>query len=203
MGWGANVAVTVLSVFMVTLHVVPLEVSQPLQVSNLDAASGVAVSVTAVPEAIDAEQVAPQLMPPPLTVPDPVPLFWTVNVRGGTSVMVKVAVTVLSAVMVTVQVAPLEVSQPLQLPNVDPLSGAAVSVTAVPEAIDAEQVAPQLTPPPLTVPDPVPLFWTVKLRFETGAAPPSSGPQAARDITSTTKGINLPAAAIVMDGSTW
>ena len=65
--------------FIVTLQVGPLVLSQPAQLTNVELASGVAVSVTAVPEASDAVQKRPQLMGPPITVPDPVPLFATVN----------------------------------------------------------------------------------------------------------------------------
>ena len=162
--WVLNAAVTVRAAFIVTLQVVPLEVSQPPQLTNVDPASGEAASVTAVPAASDTPHVAPQLIPPPVTVPDPVPLFWTVRVYGPPPPWVlNVAVTVRAAFTVTLQVVPLEVSQPPQLTNVDPASGEAVSVTAVPAASDTPHVAPQLIPPPVTVPDPVPLFWTVRV----------------------------------------
>jgi len=46
----------------------------------------------------------------------------------------KVAPTIRTPLIVTVQVAPEAVSHPLQPSNVDPLAGAAVSVTTVPLA---------------------------------------------------------------------
>jgi hypothetical protein len=64
--------------------------------------------------------------------------------------------------MVTVQVVPLAVSHPPQFPKVEFASGDAVNVTTVPGAIpDALHVAPQLIPPPLTVPEPFPPFHTM------------------------------------------
>ena len=75
-----NVAVTVWSAFIVTLQLVPLDESQPLQLPKVEFPSGEAISVTAVPWARDALHVGPQLIPPPLTVPDPVPLLCTISV---------------------------------------------------------------------------------------------------------------------------
>ena len=64
----------------------------PLQPVNVEPASGVAVTVTAVPDANEAEQVAPQSIPAGelVTVPEPVPAFVTVSEWPVTS---KVAVT--------------------------------------------------------------------------------------------------------------
>ena len=64
-----------------------------------------------------------------VTVPLPVPVLPTVRVNVC---RVKVAVTDRAALMVTVQVVPETVSQPLQLVNVDPPAALAVRVTAVP-----------------------------------------------------------------------
>jgi len=66
-----------------------------------------------------------------VTVPLPVRslVFWTVRVNLCS---VKVAVTDLAALMVTVQVAPATVSHPLQLVKLDPVAGIAVRVTTVP-----------------------------------------------------------------------
>ena len=66
-----------------------------------------------------------------VTVPLPVwrRVFWTVRVNLCT---VKVAVTDLAALMVTVQVAPETVSHPLQLVKSDPVAGVAVRVTTLP-----------------------------------------------------------------------
>jgi hypothetical protein len=70
-----------------------------------------------------------QLIPPPVTVPLPVTLTVSVKRWLGTS---KVAVTVFAMLIVTVQVVPEAVSHPLQPLKVDPLAGAAVSVTLAP-----------------------------------------------------------------------
>ena len=78
-------------------------------------------------------QVLGQLINPSLevAVPLPVPARLTVRVKRWA---VKVAVTDFAAVIVTVHVAPETVSHPLQPLNVDPLPGAAVSVTTVPRS---------------------------------------------------------------------
>ena len=74
---------------------------------------------------------APQLIPAGLdvTVPLPVPALPTERVNVC---RVKVAVTDRAALMVTLQVVPETVSQPLQLVNVDPPAALAVRVTVVP-----------------------------------------------------------------------
>jgi len=74
----ANVAVTDWAAFMVTVQV-PVPLQAPLQPVNVELGSGVAVSVTMVPLAKLAEQVAPQLIPAGLlvTVPVPVPVLLT------------------------------------------------------------------------------------------------------------------------------
>jgi len=77
---------------------------------------------------------------------------------------VKVAVTVVAALRVTVQVpVPLH-PPPLQPVKVEPAASAAVSVTAVPLVKLAEQVAPQVIPAGalVTVPLPVPAGVTVR-----------------------------------------
>src|SRR5947199_8595665 len=59
---------------------------------------------------------------------------------------------------------------PLQPPKVEPAAGAAVSVTAVPLAKLAAQVAPQVMPAGLlvTVPAPVPALETVRVKDRRG-----------------------------------
>ena len=125
-----KVAVTVVSAFTVTVQVpVPLQ-PPPLQPANTEPPAGVAVKVTEVPELKDFEQVAPQSTPEGLlvTVPLPVPPLETVRVKNA----VKVAVTVVSAFIVTVQVpVPLQ-PPPLQPVNVEPLAALAVKVTELP-----------------------------------------------------------------------
>jgi len=76
--------------------------------------------------------VAPQLIPPSLevTVPSPMmPVLLTVRVKRC---RVKVALTARAPPMVTLQVVPETVSQPLQPVKVDPPAGVAVRVTVVP-----------------------------------------------------------------------
>jgi hypothetical protein len=75
-------------------------------------------------------QVVPQLIPEGalLTVPLPVPALPTVR---ATACEANVAVTVVAAVMVTVQ-GPVPVHPPLQPVNVDPAGMTAVKLTAVP-----------------------------------------------------------------------
>ena len=76
------------------------------------------------------------------------------------------AVTVVAAESVTVQGPVPEQPLPLQPPKVEPAAGAAVSVTAVPLAKLAEQVAPQVIPAGelVTVPLPVPAGVTVRTK---------------------------------------
>jgi len=73
-----------------------------------------------------------------------------------------VAVTVVFALSWVVQDPVPEQPPPLQPPKTDPDAGVAVSVTVVPPENVLEQEVPQLIPVGLlvTVPDPVPDFWT-------------------------------------------
>src|SRR5438552_11193119 len=127
--------------------------------------AGMAVSITTVPLAKLAEQVAPQVMPAGklVTVPLPVPAGVTVRVKVWS---VKVAVTVVAALSVTTQVPVPEHPPPLQPLKVEPMAGLAVSVTAVPLVKLAEQVAPQVIPAGklVTVPLPVPAGVTVRVK---------------------------------------
>ena len=129
---GSNLASTVMSAFMVTVHVPVPEHPPPFQPANCMFRSGVAVKVTLVPGLYVALQVAPQLMPAGLevTVPVPVPLLVTISASGFS---VKVAVTVVAAFTITVHVPVPEQPPPLQ-PGVksELASGAAVKVTLVP-----------------------------------------------------------------------
>jgi hypothetical protein len=92
----------------------------------------------------------------------PLPVPETVNV-SATAFCVKVAVTVFGKVMVTVQLVPVLVSQPVQLPNVQPDAGAAVSVTPAPLAYAYVQLVPQLIYPSLLVTVPAPVVETVRV----------------------------------------
>jgi hypothetical protein len=162
----ANVAVTEVAAVSVTTQVPVPEHGAPQPV-NVDPVAGAAVSVTWVPLANGAEQVAPQLIPAGalVTVPVPVPAFVTVKVKFVV-VAANVAVTEVAAVTVTRQVPVPEHGAP-QPVNVDPVAGAAIKVTCVPLANGAAHVAPQLIPAGalVTVPVPVPAFVTVKVKF--------------------------------------
>jgi hypothetical protein len=124
-----NVAVTDLAASMVTVHV-PVPEQAPLHPTKMESAAGVAVNVSEVPALNDVEQVAPQLIPAgeEVTVPVPVPLFETIKVK---SLRVKVAVTFLAAIILTVQVVPLVLSHPDHEVKSELPSGVAVSVTWV------------------------------------------------------------------------
>ena len=98
-------------------------------------------------------------------VPETVPVEGVVietigGVVSPNTTVLKVAVTVVFALTVTVQLPVPEHPPPDQPANVDPLVADAVSVTDVPEFTVVEHVAPQLIAPPLTVPEPVPVLVT-------------------------------------------
>jgi len=113
-----NSAVTAVSASIVNEHV-PVPEHGPLQPANVDPAAGVAVSVTAVPAATVSEHAPGQVIPEPLTVPDPLPASVTVSV----GCCVNVAVTVVSALSCTWQLAVPEQPPPDQPANVDPAAG--------------------------------------------------------------------------------
>src|SRR5947199_7739100 len=160
-----KVAVTVVAALRVTVQAPGPEQPPPVQPLKVEPPAGAAVSVTAVPLAKLAAQVAPQVMPAGLlvTVPAPVPALETVSVKVC---RVKVAVTVVAPESVTVQGPVPAQPPPLQPPKVEPAAGAAVSVTAVPLVKLAAQVAPQSMPAGelVTVPLPVPAGVTVRVK---------------------------------------
>jgi hypothetical protein len=129
--WTLKLAVTLAAAFMVTLHVPVPEQPAPLQPLKFDPPAALAVRVTTVPLLYGAAQVAPQLIPAGLdvTVPLPVPALLTVRLNCCTA---KLAVTLVAALMVTLQVPVPEQPPPLQPLNVDPPLAAAVRVTTVP-----------------------------------------------------------------------
>jgi hypothetical protein len=155
-----NVAVT-LRAAVIEVVQVPEPVHAPLQPANVEPLAAAAVSVTDVPLAKLAVHVVPQLMPvgDDVTVPVPVPAFVTASEKVDAPL--NVAVTARAAVIDVVQ-APVPVHAPLQPANVEPLAATAVSVTDVPLAKFALQVAPQSTPAgdEVTVPAPLPAFVT-------------------------------------------
>jgi len=112
---------------MVTVQVPVPEQPPPLQPLKVEPAAGVAVSVTTVPLAKPAEQVALQLIPAGLlvTVPVPVPAGVTVSTRAGVKVTVKVAVAVLPTAFLAVTVStfvPIWRAIPLAVQLVVPLA---------------------------------------------------------------------------------
>jgi 3D (Asp-Asp-Asp) domain-containing protein len=119
--------------------------------------------VTVVPEAMLALQVLPQVIALGLevTVPEPVPALVTVRAKVCTP---KVAVMPCAELIVTVHVpVPLHPA-PLQPVKAEPALAAAVRVTLVPLLKMVLQVEPQVIPlgAEVTVPEPVPLFVTVR-----------------------------------------
>src|SRR3989442_907034 len=139
-----NVAVTVVAALRVTGQAPGPEQPPPVQPLKVEPAAGAAVSVTAVPLAKLAAQVAPQVMPAGLlvTVPAPVPALETVSVKGCRG---KVAGAVGAA---------------------GGGAGAAVGGRAVPPGRLAGQVARQVLPGGLlvTVPAPVPVLESVRVK---------------------------------------
>jgi len=159
-----KVAVTVVAALSVTTQVLVPVQPPPLQPLNVEPVCGDAVRVTTVPIVNEVVHVVPQLMPAGelVTVPTPAPAFETVRARD---VCTKVAVTVVAAFIVTVQVPVPEQPPPLQPLKVEPVAAAAVRVTIVPVAYDAEHVVPQVMPVGelVTVPLPAPAFETVRV----------------------------------------
>lgn len=68
-----KVALTLVAALTVTTHA-PVPLQPPLHPVKVDVASGVAIKVTAVPEANGAVQLAPQLRPAGLEVMTPAPV---------------------------------------------------------------------------------------------------------------------------------
>ena len=125
---GTNVAVTERDEFIV-IEQPPVPAQAPDQPMNAPVVLEIANTETTVPWLYTAEHVVPQSIPAgfDVTVPVPVPAMLTVSVRGNS---VNVAVMLLAAVTDTVQgVVP---GQPLSDHPVklEPLLGAAVSVTS-------------------------------------------------------------------------
>src|SRR4051812_25092157 len=162
-----KLAVTDVAAFMLTLHDAPETVSPPFHPLNTDSIPGVAVSVTIVPLSYTAEQFEPQLIPSGLevTAPLPMPDFLTVSVKRS---RVKVPTIDLDVLIVRRHVSAAAESQPLQVSNLDPATGVAVRVNAVPAPYDAVQVScaeSQSRPVGLevTLPRPVPALLNVSV----------------------------------------
>ena len=74
-----NAAVTLFAAVIVTVQVFPDEDVQPLQLEKVDPEDAAAVNVILVPELYEAEHTFPQLIPVPVTVPEPSPDLKTVR----------------------------------------------------------------------------------------------------------------------------
>jgi hypothetical protein len=125
------VAVTDLTDLIVTVQVAPETVSHPLQ--PLKSTLGLAVSVTTVSMAYAAAQSVPQLIPGGFELTSPLPLAAPVLLTVSTNrCSSNVAVTVLAALIVTVQVVPETVSHPPQPARVELPAALAVRIAVVP-----------------------------------------------------------------------
>src|SRR5438094_5200698 len=119
-----NVAVTVVAALTATVQAPGPEQPPPLQPLKVEPAAGAAVSVTAVPLAKLAAQVAPQVMPAGLlvTLPAPAPALETVSVKVCRE---KAAVTVVAEIRVTEEAAGPEQPPPQQPQKDQAAAGAA------------------------------------------------------------------------------
>jgi hypothetical protein len=142
----------------------PVPLQAPLQPAKVDPPIAVAMSVTELPTGKLAEQPVPQPMPLGIlaTVPVPVPDFVTERLAVLTPA-VKIATTV--ALLCNRQAPVPEQPAPLHPAKPDPGAAAADNTTVVPASNRAEQMLPHSRPPgeDVTVPLPVPCFWTVML----------------------------------------
>ena len=94
-----------------------------------------------------------------VTKPPPVPALLTLSVEIG----LKVALTVLAAVMLTTHVLAVPVQAPDQPVNTESLAGAAVKVTLLLAITSSLQSVPQLIPAGTLVIVPLPVLVTLKL----------------------------------------
>jgi len=146
---------------------VPVPVHAPVHPAKIELAPGPAVSVTDVPTVKLALHVSPQVIPEGalVTVPAPLPESVTVSstvAGGGGAEALNVALTDVWFASNIVQV-PVPEQAPDQPAKNELAFGFAVSVSDVPLANLALHAEPQLIPEGLlvTVPPPVPAFWTV------------------------------------------
>ena len=162
----SNVAVQPTAADIVTVP--SAQSASPVQPAKVDVASGVAVSVTDVPTEYGSLQSPGHVIPAGLevTVPDPVPAIVTASVFGG--MRSNVAVQLRAALIVTLP--SVQSASPLHPANVEPDAGAGMSVTRVPSSYNSVQSLPQLIPAGLVVivPEPVPVFDTVRVKVASG-----------------------------------
>ena len=163
-----NVAVTDFTASIVTSQVNAVPVQAPLQPAKLEPLMIEAVNFTMVFWLNEALQIGSQLIPAGLleTLPDPDPALLTVKAKVFAGAVLKVAVTVCAALMLTSQDAAVLLQAPLQPAKTLPLAGAAISVMFDPLAKFAVQVVPQLIPAMVleTAPEPVPFFVTLRAK---------------------------------------
>ncbi len=163
-----KVAVTLLALDIETLHVLLGPEQAPPQPVNEAPDPGVAVRVTvefAVSFWEQTEPPAPQVSPPPVTVPSPVTETESGKVEPVPAV--NAAVTLLALFIVTAHAVEEPAHAPPQPENPEPDPAVAVSVTDAPAVSLALQPVPpaevQAMPPPVTVPLPVTVTVSVKV----------------------------------------
>src|SRR5688500_2685485 len=127
-----NVADTVLAALIVTMQVPTPEQPEPLHPEKTEFSPGAAVRVTIVPTSKPSTQSEPQLMTlgELVTVPPPPPVRLTVRLNG----LMKVAVTLMAPLTVTMQVPIPGHAPPLQPENAEPTSAVAVRTSTVPKS---------------------------------------------------------------------
>ena len=167
-----NSAVTSFAVLIVTSQT-PVPVQAPLHSTNSEPGSALWESVTLVPSANLASQVAPQSTPAgvEVTLPVPVPTFLTLRAKSTTGLRSNLAVTSLAADIVTSQT-PVPVQAPLHSTNSEPGSALWESVTLVPSSNSFSHSEPQTTLGETgevlsTLPVPVPVFLTLRANLAT------------------------------------
>ena len=127
----SNVAVTLLSASIVTVHVVP--VHAPDQPVKVEPGLSCAVRPTEVRRANEVRQTLPQSMPDGFDVTVPVPDPPLETDRVGRIATENVAVTALSPSMVIVHVSAEPEHAPDHAVNVEPFAALAVSMTWAPD----------------------------------------------------------------------
>ena len=144
----------------------------PAQPVKVEPAAGVAVNVTTVPVGNPATHVEPQSIPAGwlVTVPDPVPIFWTVRfeeLTGGLNAAVTDRFT-----SMTTEHEPVPLQSPPQPVNIEPAAGAEDKATVLPDEKLALHVPGQDIPLGLliTVPAPAPPIVTVSVNEGGGTA---------------------------------
>lgn len=164
-----KVALTVAELVPAATTQLPVPLQEPPQPAKVLPDAGDAESVVAVvvEKLAEAElQVVPQLMPLGLlvTVPVPVPAF-EMEINRVVDVAVKLAVTLVAALTLTVHELEAPEQAPLQPEKVLPVVATADKVTLVPLLKLAEQVEPHEIPEGLllTVPIPVPDLEILKV----------------------------------------